>query len=270
MTEVSVLNETAAHDRLAQHMYENLSEAAPYVEKITGLHLPAIITVKLVTVDGFATAHGAFVRRQIERDTEGRQLTERQRMKAAALPEAAAVSARALWMVEEPVLTATSDGRPVTLIVPEALHHLGLADVPDLVYDAMVRILAQQVQVAACEGALVPAPEWPPVVPRKDPITQLSNGHAQWTSTQVTTHILGRPVDRAQRRRPRTFLLQRAFICLMDPIAGTRLNRATALVDRAVSTVGLDTFNRVWTTDGLVPTLAEFRSPDRWIERLRA
>ncbi|MGW0827100.1 zinc-dependent metalloprotease [Streptomyces sp. NPDC002845] len=262
-----VQNETPHTEELAEQIHQLLTQATPWVEKATGLLLPTV-RVELVGVEGLATAYAAFVRRQVERDTEGLDLTERERKKAAALPLTARGSARTMWMVEESVLIATGVGQPSALIVPEALEHLGLTGAPDLLCDALVRALARQAQVAACGGTLIPAPEWPVVRPAKDAITQLSDGHAQWTSDQATPQILGRPVDCTQRRRPRTFLVRRAVLRIADPGAGRRRARAAALVDKAVNAVGLDAFNQVWSASGLAPTLGELRCPEDWISRL--
>jgi hypothetical protein len=267
MITVYVQNETPRTEELAQQITELLTQAMPWVEKVTGLLLPDV-RVELVDVDGLATAFSAFVRRQVERDTEGLDLTEWERKKAAVLPLTARVAARKMWMVEESVLIATSVGQPSTLVVPEALEHLGLADAPDLLCDLLVRALAQQAQVAACSGTLIPAPGWPQVMPARDAITQFSDGHAHWTSNQATPQILGRPVDYAHRRRPRTFLLRREALLVADSGGRRRRARATALVDQAVTAIGLDAFNRVWTTAGLPPTLDELRHPERWISRL--
>ncbi|MDL5199777.1 hypothetical protein [Streptomyces sp. ALI-76-A] len=261
MISMYVQNETPQTEELAEQIHQLLTQATPWVETTSGLLLPTV-RIELVGVEGLATAYAAFVRRQVERDTEGLDLTEQEHKKAAALPLTARMSARTIWMVEESILIATSVGQPSTLIVPEALEHLGLTGAPDLLCDALVRALARQAQVAACGGTRIPAPEWPIDRPAQDAITQLSDGHAQWTRDQATSQILGRPVDYTQRRRPRTFLMRRAFLRIAAAGAGRRRARATALVDKAVNAVGLDAFNQVWSISGLAPTLGKLRCPE--------
>jgi hypothetical protein len=267
MTNMYVQNENPHTDELAEQITQFIARAKPWVEKITGLPLP-VVRIELVGVEGLASAYAAFVHRQVERDTEGLDLTESERKKAAVLPGTARMAARKRWMVEESTLIATSVGQPSTLIVPEALEHLGLGNTPDLLGDLLVRALARQAQVAACGGSLIPAPEWPQTGRSRDASTLFSDGHAQWTSAQATAQILGRPVDHTQRSRPRTFLVRRTVHHIADSAGRRRRARATALVDQAVSAVGLDRFNRVWSTPGLAPALDEFQRPDDWISRL--
>ncbi|MEU2354420.1 zinc-dependent metalloprotease [Streptomyces misionensis] len=265
MSSTYVHNETP-HRELAERIEELVTRAAPWVEKVTGLVLP-LPSIELVSVEGLATAFSAFMRRSVERDTADLELTEWQKRVVAALPAVAAKAARSAWMIDESLLIATSVGRPKTLIVPEALEHLGLA-APDFLCTVVVRALAQQAQVSACDGALVPAPVWPIIPPRRDAISQFSEGHAWWTSERATPQILGRAVDHSRRRRPWTYLRTRVLVNVSTAGARRRRVRATAFVNEAVNAVGLDAFNQVWRTPGLAPTLDDFRRPKEWISRL--
>lgn len=267
MINVYVQHETTRCEELAEQIRGILTQAMPAVEKVTGLAMPDRVTVELVDVDGLAAAWSAFTRRQAERDTAGLDLTEWQRKRVASLPLAARWAAHKVGMSEEYTLIANSAGWPSTLIIPEALDRLGLTT-PDHLCALLVRALAQQAQVAACEGSLVPPPVWPVIRPGRDVAELVSHAHAQWTSDQATPLILGKPVAPDRRRRQRTLL--ETVIGLIEFGLAKQRARATALVDQAMAAVGPDGFNHVWTVDGLLPTLDELRQPVSWIRRLPA
>lgn len=267
MINVYVQHATARTEDLAEQVHNLIAQAIPAVEKVTGLPAPDRVTVELVDIEGLATAWSAFTRRQVERDTAGLDLTEWQQKKVASMPRAARFAASRVGMSEEYTLIANSTGRPSTLIVPEALDRLGLTG-PEALCELLVRALAQQAQVAACEGSLVPSRVWPVVRPGRDVADLLSYGHAQWTSDQATPLILGKPFARDRRRRQGTFL--ETVIGLLEFGLGKQQARASALVDQAMAAVGPDRFNHVWTVDGLLPTLDELRQPVSWIKRLPA
>ncbi|MFF5304791.1 zinc-dependent metalloprotease [Streptomyces sp. NPDC013161] len=249
------------HAELADRVEELARVVLPWVEKVTGLPLPRP-RFELVDVDGLATAYRSFVRRQMERDTEGLDLTCYEQAKLVVHPQAAEALVRHAGLSERPVLIATSVGQPSTLIVPESLGLQKLSETPDLLCDLLVHSLTQQAQVIAGGGQVVPAPEWPKFSTSKHPIVQLSEGHAQWTSSLVTREITG---SSRPDRSPLANVLARS---LLERVADRRVARASALVDQAVSTRGLPAFNAVWNTPSLVPTLAEFRHPGRWIGRM--
>lgn len=249
------------HAELADLIQELVSAAVPWVEKVTGLPLPRP-RFELVDVDGLAAAYRSFVRRQMERDSAGLDLTRWERAKLVMHPQGAEALIRHGGMSKQPVLIATSIGRPSTLIVPEAVGLQQLSETPDLLCDLLVRSLAQQAQVLAGGGEIVPASEWPKFSTSSHPIVQLSKGHAQWTSSLVTREITD---STRPDRRP---LAKRLARSLWEPIADRRVARASALVDQAVSARGLPAFNAVWNTPGLAPTLDEIRHPGRWIGRM--
>ncbi|MGW1002153.1 zinc-dependent metalloprotease [Streptomyces sp. NPDC001118] len=267
MINVYVQHETARSEELAEQVQDILTQAIPAVEKVTGLPAPDTVTVELVDVEGLATAWSAFIRRQVERDTAGLDLTEWQRKSVIALPRAERWTALKFGMGTEHTLIANSVGRPSTLLIPEALEQQGLTD-PDQLCELLVRALAEQAQVAACDGTLVPSPVWPKTRAARNVNTLFSHGHAQWTSNQATPLILGHPVDRDDRRSQQNFF-QKVLYLPEFGVAGQEA-RATALVDQAIAAVGTDRFNHVWTVDGLLPTLDELRQPVSWIRRLPA
>ncbi|MET8807931.1 zinc-dependent metalloprotease [Streptomyces sp. NPDC004546] len=246
---------------LADHIEGLVRAAVPWVEKITGLPLPRP-RFELVDIDGLALAYRSFVRRQMERDTEGLDLTRWERSKLIAHPQAAEFMVRSGGLSKKPVLIATSIGQPATLIIPEALRLQRLSQTPELLCDLLVRSLAQQAQVLAGRGQVVPPPQWPKSPTARHPIVQLSEGHAQWTSSRATREITG---STRQTRRP---LAKRIVHSILEPLADRRVARASALVDQAVNARGLTAFNAVWNTPGLAPTLDEFRHPGRWIGRM--
>ncbi|WP_031061996.1 zinc-dependent metalloprotease [Streptomyces sp. NRRL F-5527] len=263
MITVYVLNETPRNEELAEQIQRILTEAMPAVEKVTGLPLPDNGTVDLVDPEGLGRAWCAFLRRQLARDTAGLDLSDRQQRWIAAMPEGARMAMRRFWKSEISTLIANSAGRPSTLLIPEALDLQGLT-APDQLCELLVHALAQQAQVAACDGNLVPPPAWPQVRASRNVVSLLSTGHAQWTSDQATPLILGKPVTR-DRRSP-----LKAALRVLNLGSSRQEARAKALVGQAMSAVGPDTFNRVWSVAGLVPTLDELRDPARWIKRLPA
>ena len=269
MTTINVLDETGHSGQLAEDMHTFLAQAAPYVEKVTQLQLPHTVTVKLLTVPGLATNYSAFIRRQVERDIAHAELTESERKKAAALPTAAGWAARLTWAVDVSVLVTNTVGWPSTLIVPQALAHQGLLSDADGLCEFLVRVLAEQAQVEACRGVLVPGGSWPPVQESQDPVSQLSAGHASWAAREAIPLVLGKPVTDTRRQRSWTYRRQAAFVFVATRGQNGRLlQRATSFVDQAMAAIGPEGFNALWATHDLVPTLDELRHPDRWLQRL--
>jgi hypothetical protein len=267
MTTISVLDETNRHGDLAEQMLAVLTEAVPGVEKVTQLQMPDTVTVRLLDIPELAKATAAFVRRQVERDTANLTLTRHQQIRADSLVKATEIAVRATWKAEASILVATSTGRPSTLITPAALEFQGLKPDTDGFCDLMVRTLAEQAQVNACAGELVPACEWPPVPPARDAVSILSGGHARWTSGEVTPLVLGRPAN-VQRRRAWNSKLTAATDFVLAFGQEQRIDKAAAFVGKAVAEVGPDVFNRVWVDRELLPTLDELRRPARWLKRL--
>ncbi|MCX5233928.1 zinc-dependent metalloprotease [Streptomyces prunicolor] len=269
MYSINVQDDTGSNDELAGQIAHMLTDAAPYVEKATGLSLPETVAVTLVGREGLGTALGAFARRQAERETEGMQLTATQQRSVDRMPMAARTYTNHFWMINESHLIATSYGRPTTLLVPEALEPQGL-NTSDQLLDLLVRALAEQAQVAACEGRLIPPQFFSILQPWPYAVIALSTGHACWTSNEVTPLILGRAVVRNQRPRPGAYLGRRLIGHLSSAREERRTRRAVTFVGQALATVGPDRFNQVWSVDGLVPTLVELRRPDQWAKRVPA
>ncbi|MFD9038766.1 zinc-dependent metalloprotease [Streptomyces bottropensis] len=271
MTTINVRDETGRNSQLAEDMSVFLAKAAPYVEQITGLVLPHTVTVRLLTVPDRADAVSAFIRRQLERDTTGVELTAHERKKVAALPVDAGRAAHTLWAVDASVLVANTVGWPSTLIVPVALAHQGLLSDPDGLCELLVRVLTEQAQVEACRGALVPGGAWPPVRKDRSPVAQLSAGHACWAGRRTTPLVLGKPVSDRPRRPSWTYRRQAALVFLRERgQRGRRLLRSTAFVEQAMDSIGPEGFNALWTMHELVPTLDELRHPDQWLRRQSA
>ncbi|MFD4554882.1 zinc-dependent metalloprotease [Streptomyces sp. NPDC058469] len=269
MYSINVQDDTGSNEELAGQITTMLTNAAPYVEKSTGLPLPETVAVTLVDREGLGTALSAFARRQAERETEGVKLTAAQQRRVDLLPMVTRTAAHHFWMTDESELISNSMGRPTSLLVPESLEHQGL-NTPDQLLVLLVRALAKQAQVAACEGNLIPPLFYPIVQPSQDAVTALSDGHARWTSNEVTPLILGRAVVRNQRRRPGAYLGQRLLGRLLSACEERRIRGAVTFVGQSLSAVGPERFNRVWSVDGLVPTLVELRRPAQWASRVPA
>ncbi|MET9103737.1 zinc-dependent metalloprotease [Streptomyces antibioticus] len=268
MTTINVRDETGRSSRLAEDVSVFLTKAAPYVEHVTELTLPHTVTVRLLTVPDLAKDVSAFIRRQVERDTTGVELTARERKKAAALPVDAGRAARTSWAVDASVLVANTVGWPSTLVVPMALAHQGLLSDPDGLCELLVGVLTEQAQVEACRGVLVPGSAWPPVRKDQSPVLQLSAGHACWAGRRTTPLVTGNPMSDSPRRPSWTYRRQSALLFLHERRQrGRRLLRSTAFVKHAMDSIGPEGFNRLWTLPGLVPTLDELRHPDQWLRR---
>jgi hypothetical protein len=269
MYSINVKDDTGSNKELAEQIDTMLTEAAPYVEKTTGLSLPGAVAVTLVDGEGLGTALGAFVRRQDERETAGVKLTAPQQRRVDLRPMSTRTAARHFWMTDESHLVDNGMGRPTTLLVPEGLEHQGL-NAPDQLLDLLVRALAKQAQVAACEGNLIPPLFSPVLQPTQHAVKALSTGHARWTSNEVTPQILGRAVVRNRRLRPGAYLGRRLLGRLVLAREERRIKGAVAFVGQALAAVGPERFNQVWSVDGLVPTLDELRHPAQWVRRVPA
>jgi hypothetical protein len=263
MTLITVADD-AGNDALAREMNELLDVAAPYVEKVTGLNVP---TVSIHLGDRASTAqeYAAFVRRQIDVDTAGLNLTSRQRRQAEEFAQGIEWTVRMKWATTDSLLITASTGRPSTLIMPEALDRQGLTLDRSRLCALMVETLTKQAQVVACGARIILQPGWPILQNRhNDPTYHLSEGHALWTSRQVCPFLLNTVKP---RREPWPARCHRAL--LAGDVGGQRRwrQRAASFVDKSLTAVGMEAFNLVWTEHQRLPTLAELRRPARWIRR---
>ncbi|MFD4480421.1 zinc-dependent metalloprotease [Streptomyces sp. NPDC058471] len=261
MPTIAVHTPNSQHKQLAQQIHEMLAAAIPLVEEATALPLPDTVSVELVSRDTLLDRYSAHIRGQVARDSAGLDLTRLQQTQADTAPQAARFVLQHLWLEHEPVLIADSLGRPTTLIAPQALKHQG-TDTPDLLIEELVYALAQQAQVAASGGRLVPIRFWPRTPVAKDSLAQLSDGHATWTTDRVAPLLQSGAADAPGRHEPALWMRAVGFR------ADRRAQRATAFVGKAMSTIGPDAFNVLWTAPELVPTPSELRRPDRWFHRI--
>ncbi|MFD3580966.1 zinc-dependent metalloprotease [Streptomyces sp. NPDC058683] len=260
-----MISETDHCDDLADRMTGLLHTAAPYVEKATGLALPQV-TVRLLDIVTAAQQYDAFVRHRFAHETPPAGLTARQRDGANVFAEGTEWTVRMQWATTTSLTIADSAraNRPETLIVPTTLAWQKLTSDHTRLCALMVESLAKQAQVAACGASVIPGKGRLVALREQDPAFHLGEGHAQWTSLQVSPLVLGQPV---QHRRQWHVDVIRAS--LAGDVGGARAwkRRSTSFVETALAAVGTEVFNRMWVQHELLPTLAELRHPARWIRR---
>jgi hypothetical protein len=149
--------------------------------------------------------------------------------------------------------------------MPEALDRQGLTRDRARLCALMVETLTTQAQIVACEARIILQRGWPILLDRhNEPALHLSRGHALWTSRQVCPYLLDgvRP-----RREPWPARCHRAL--LVGDVGGQRRwrQRAATFVDKSLTAVGTEAFNRIWTEHQRLPTLDELRRPAQWIRR---
>ncbi|MEV5843718.1 zinc-dependent metalloprotease [Streptomyces sp. NPDC051985] len=265
MSTIRVISETEHTDDLADRMTDFLHTAAPHVEKATGLALPQV-TVRLVDIVTAARQYAAFVRHRFEHAAAPSGITARQRDWDNVFVEGTEWTVRMQWATTTSLTIANHAraDRPETLIVPATLERQKLTSDHTRLCALMVETLAKQAQVAACGADVIPGRGRLVALREQDPVFHLGEGHAQWTSLQVSPFVLGRTV---QHRRQRHVDLVRAS--LTGDVGGARAwkRRSTSFVETAMHVVGTEGFNRMWVLHELLPTLAELRHPARWIRR---
>ena len=140
--------------------------------------------------------------------------------------------------------------------------------------DALLQRL-RAVASAPRSGSLVEmlqTPEQREVMDRVTAFMSLLEGHAEHVMDAVgpsvipsVEHIRARFQERrSQRGNPVERLLRRL---LGLDLKALQYAEGKAFVDAAVAAVGMESFNRVWTSPEMLPTRAEIRAPLEWVAR---
>ncbi|WP_217556953.1 zinc-dependent metalloprotease [Streptomyces sp. GbtcB6] len=265
MSTIRVTGETDHCEDLADQMADLLHTAAPYVEKATGLVLPDV-SVRLVDIGTAAREFGAFVRHRFEHGTPRPGVSARERDWENVFVQGTEWTVRMQWATTTSLTIANPDrdGLPETLMVPATLAWQRLSCDRTRLCALMIEILTKQAQVAACGGSVIPGKGRLVALREQDPAFHLGEGHAQWTSLQVSPVVLSQPV-----RRRHQWHIDVVRASLAGDVGGARAwkRRATSFVDTVLAAVGTEVFNRMWVRHEMLPTLAELRHPARWIRR---
>lgn len=267
MTDIDILDETEKYSSLADQIRSILTAAAPLVEQITGLMLPAI-TYCLTDPQACTKAIRTYLTGAADRDAADHQLTARDQIQLQRFPITMSSVAGTCWTLSPPTMVTDSLYRPQTLIIPDALAHQGVLDHSGALHELMIQPLVHAAQIAASKGAVAPPKVWPMENNRPSHPTQLLQfGHASWAAGVVAPAVLGAPIGNPRLRRSGLYRLH-ALPELLNFGRGERtFRRAERFVTEAVAGCGVSRFNRVWTTPGLVPTSREFTHPDEWLRR---
>jgi Zincin-like metallopeptidase len=268
MTDIHVDDKTGRESEMTARISEILTEAAPLVEKITGLCLPAAIFCEVHDPDGMAREAAVYLRGALQRDTAGLALSSYKRRQIAMMPEMQRRVAALVGAGKPADVVTNSIFQPRLLVAPDVLR----SERPDArlrVYEHVVDILVMAGQISASRGAVVPPKVWP--LSRSfgfDPAIQVMDGHSNWASHEVTSLLVDRPTSGSTGRVwPR-----RAVTALAAPLRRmsdeSRSQRAAEFVRRAIEVGGVEAFNRVWTGPGLLPTRDELSTPAQWIQRI--
>ncbi|MFK4184374.1 zinc-dependent metalloprotease [Streptomyces sparsogenes] len=271
MNAINVLDETGNDTRLAEQIHTMIAEAAPLVEKIAELSLPPTITYRLMSPEAWAQELSTCFYRQVLRETSGRALTSWEQRVIPRLPHGFRRAFLYAWVTEDAQVVTNRLLQPEVLLVPAALRHQGLLGAPDALCEKMVRPLVLMAQIAASQGAVAPARQWPisAQVPGH-PVRRLLEGHAIWVSRQVAPLMLGSSSEERRRlHRSRFFWRRHILNLVVSQGRDLRYRKQGAwLVEQVVSGCGVERFNEVWTDPRLVPTFREFTRPHEWLQRL--
>ncbi|MET7685633.1 zinc-dependent metalloprotease [Streptomyces sp. NPDC005423] len=264
---VRVHDATSAHPELADRITAFLTEALPQVAKVSSLPAPQAVSFQLLDTPAFIAEYVDFARGHLLRVTRDLSLTDREHIQLDhAAPPILWAWRRGDWAIRPGRITADSYGRPTTLITVPGLKAGGLLHAPDHLDHLLLVLLAEQFQVAASQGRVVPVLNWPLTFPyRRDAVGQLSDGHAHWVAEAIQRQL----PPRSWPQRSPAYLLQAA----LEPVLEFAwmpwlLRRAVRCVEQAMLAVGPEVFNQVWNTPALLPTLSELRRPATWADRL--
>lgn len=269
MTFIDVRDETGQHTDLAGQIHGILTEAAPLVEKESGLVLPPV-TYRLVEPDAYAQTMRTYVAGALRRDTAGLKLTTAEQRWIVRYPAILAKMITKAWTVVKPELVTDSILRPDIVIAPAALEHQGYLGAPDALCEQMIRPLAFLAQTAASQGTVIPTKMWPKSYDYPwHPVQVLREGHARWVGDVVTPLVLGRPLTRSRLHRSGLYRRHAGIMTLFDFGTVERKSRQGAhFVAEAVAEIGPILFNRIWSEPQLLPTKTELKNPARWMHRI--
>ncbi|MFI1530790.1 hypothetical protein [Streptomyces griseus] len=280
-TQFQVEDETGRHDELAQQIEEALIRVAPLVTPTTGLDLPDGVNFSIVTVDTARATMSAATANLLH---IYRGLVPRWRRPFITLSSAGLLRLqhrRTQVLCEFLVMAATTTvpetEESVTTVVPEALHHNGILTDNRYLTALVFHELVHQVQNRASRHRENWIANQAMTLLDAGGINVLEEGHAFWADQIVSRELYGTPVDvrdapTSEQYRNLTRSRTRPTV---DEYEAGRL-----LVASAVETVGLRSFNQIWTDHRMLPTkneVAEARNalasdrptpPRRWASRL--
>ena len=119
---------------------------------------------------------------------------------------------------------------------------------------------------------LLQGPEQGAILDRLLALTTLLEGHAEHVMDEVGPDVVPSVAtirERFTERRRGTGLLDRLVRTLLGMEAKVRqYEQGRAFVDAVVAEVGMDGFNRVWTSPETLPLRAEITDPAAWVARV--
>ena len=121
---------------------------------------------------------------------------------------------------------------------------------------------------------LVQTPRQREILDRLTAVMSLLEGHADYVMDGVGPEVVGSVAEIREkftrRRQTGAGRLDRALRRLLGMDAKLRQYRdGERFVRAAVESVGMDGFNRVWTSPNTLPTREEISHPERWVTRMR-
>lgn len=282
MTAFDIRDETTGgHQALATRIEKAARQAAPHVEKVTGLPLP---TVRICLMDRQAWLDES-IRPLVAAVAEAERSGAADRAAMARVQSTALqVELKLFWVlrrglsVSEQAVDGTCSAR--YLMVPDAVRHMGLVRAPLGLERMIVHEVVHQAQISTSGGRVVPPQGGGP-----DPGPFVC-GHADWAEAQITHTLWGAaPTD--ERLRPslryrRSVWLRRMQIRLAEALTSAQVERpprvprvteadpaVTHFVGTTIARAGLAPWNHtVWREPNAVPSPEEVQDPQAWMTRM--
>ncbi|MFE7133840.1 zinc-dependent metalloprotease [Streptomyces sp. NPDC057638] len=258
-----------AHRDFGERLRAVAEETVPVVEAVTQLPLPDPVVIRTLTPRRWLRDHKRSTKRRLTLEmTELGLSAVRPHLGSARASVLGGVAfLRTHWVAIGGQAVEYAPDRPEVVICPEALRHCGRLDDLSMLYKIVAHEVTHLAQYAASGGAVwrAQSTHFPALRGTTDlDYHWLLEGHAYAMDQRITAKILGAPV-RTDTTSPRASARHREVVTEDTHRAQLRhLDQAADGVEGAIDRLGLDTFNRIWTSPDLIPLEQETGMPEQW------
>lgn len=261
MSSVVLRNEADARfDGLAERLKRIADEVVPVVELVTGLPLPDQVGIRTMTVPAWLRAHRDSAERQFLAEAKELSPSRTDTREAQKLRRTRYSEVRLLWPTMGGQAVELESGQPEVVVLPAALTQAGRLHDDPFLYRVMAHEMTRMAQYAASGGAVWAAQDtFFPLLRavRGWDYPFLVEGHAHEADQRITTKLLGNPVPANTTSPYATVRCRNLWENPQRLALATHHLKGAEAVAGIITTLGLDAFNRVWTTPALVPLHAE-------------
>ncbi|SFF75269.1 hypothetical protein SAMN05216251_12758 [Actinacidiphila alni] len=292
-----------AGHQLAGRAETVLATALPPIAKITELPEPTG-EVRLVTPRTWRRAYRDYAARQLDLNFTEAPATIQEKAEVREELRQKRTFTRWYWPLLNGVTLTSGEGLPQTLIVPQAMHHTGLAAAGVAFERFVIHEAVHHFQIRLSAGRVVPIPiaiRPNPVIERVNGLVAVFEGHADWAEAHVTEEIFGpRALGAGIRTVSRRAVLRERSLHVRDTAAAVRAHQRrgtpmperetaqqrrartartrpaigthaeVAFVRQTIAYLGTTRWNTVWTDPQLLPVDDELDRPETWNARIGA